>query len=158
MSNLLAKHHSSVATKMPRVAVYLPDDLYRHLEALSAQENRSLSKMVAVLVEEAFESRNKTARNPGDSWRLTNPEFSNALLNVAERMIDVASEVSGKPITDDIKQVLSSHLARRMEMGAFEAMNTEEGLNDLIIAALVSRLARGKTGTQKEDGIDKESP
>lgn len=48
---------TSVPAKVPRVAVYLPDELYKLLEGEASQEERSLSQMALILIREALTSR-----------------------------------------------------------------------------------------------------
>ena len=50
----LLKMQDSVATKMPRLVVYLPPDTKDKLEKLADYERRSLSQMAVYAIEEAI--------------------------------------------------------------------------------------------------------
>jgi hypothetical protein len=45
---------TSVPAKIPRIAVYLSEDVKADLESLANDERRSLSQMAAILIEEAI--------------------------------------------------------------------------------------------------------
>lgn len=47
-------HANSVPAKIPRIAVYLSEEVKADLEALANAERRSLSQMAAILIEEAI--------------------------------------------------------------------------------------------------------
>ena len=46
-----------VPAKIPRIAVYLEEDLKNQVEQLAGDERRSLSQMCAILIEEAVRKR-----------------------------------------------------------------------------------------------------
>lgn len=48
-----------VPAKIPRIAVYLEEELKDKVEQLAKVERRSLSQMCAILIEEAASSRNE---------------------------------------------------------------------------------------------------
>ena len=48
---------SDVPAKIPRIAVYLDEDLKDQVERLAGDERRSLSQMCAILIEEAVKNR-----------------------------------------------------------------------------------------------------
>lgn len=48
---------NAVPAKIPRIAVYLDEELKDQVEKLAGAERRSLSQMCAILIEEAVKSR-----------------------------------------------------------------------------------------------------
>lgn len=53
-----------VPAKVPKVVVYLPEELKRDLEALAKAEARSASNMARFLIEEAVEKAKRENRIP----------------------------------------------------------------------------------------------
>lgn len=54
-----------VPAKVPRVAVYLSEEIKERLEKLADQEKRSLSQMAAILLEESLLRAEKEGRLKG---------------------------------------------------------------------------------------------
>jgi hypothetical protein len=48
---------NSVPAKIPRLAVYMSEEVKGHLEKLAYKERRSASSMAAILLEEALRAR-----------------------------------------------------------------------------------------------------
>lgn len=48
---------NDVPAKIPRIAVYLDENLKEQVEKLAGDERRSLSQMCAILIEEAVKNR-----------------------------------------------------------------------------------------------------
>jgi hypothetical protein len=59
-----------VPAKIPRIAVYLSEEVKASLELLAHAERRSLSQMAALLIEESIARAKQDGRLPPDS---TNP-------------------------------------------------------------------------------------
>lgn len=57
---------NSVATKLPRLVVYLPPDTKDKLEQLATRERRSLSQMAVYAIEEAIRRAEAEGKLPAD--------------------------------------------------------------------------------------------
>lgn len=51
---VISSDANSVPAKIPRIAIYLSEEVKADLEALANSERRSLSQMGAILIEEAI--------------------------------------------------------------------------------------------------------
>ena len=58
--------NSDISNLMKRLATYLPDPVYQELEQWATQEKRSLSNLVAFLLEKATVERRKDSKQPPD--------------------------------------------------------------------------------------------
>ena len=58
--------NSDISNLMKRLATYLPDPVYQELEQWATQEKRSLSNLVAFLLEKATVERRKDSKQQPD--------------------------------------------------------------------------------------------
>lgn len=58
--------NSDISNLMKRLATYLPDPVYQELEQWATQEKRSLSNLVAFLLEKATVERRKESKQQPD--------------------------------------------------------------------------------------------
>lgn len=53
----------SVATKKPKVSIYLPPDLKEELDVWAEEENRSVSNLVETMIRDAIAVRRKKSKS-----------------------------------------------------------------------------------------------
>jgi hypothetical protein len=66
-SDFLDLREVLMSTKSERIAMRLTPELYEKVKALAAEERRSISNMLCVLVEEAIAARDEESNNPTPS-------------------------------------------------------------------------------------------
>jgi CopG-like RHH_1 or ribbon-helix-helix domain, RHH_5 len=65
---------SSVPAKIPRIAVYLSDEVKADLETLANSERRSMSQMAAILIEESIARAKADGRLNPEQQRDSQPK------------------------------------------------------------------------------------